>query len=189
MIYKIELYKGSELHVRARKQKQLFLGALVLACVLYAVGTYNNPSFFDQGFVFFIVLWCLCVPVAFNGAVCESISEAYTEQQRMHKTSPHAKYKNETTPNEVALDGASSKATLNYSEEKDLTRSSNTVTHSINTHTWYIAGFVAILTIPTIAAIYAVIATDQPAYLLTLVFAGYFGFRNHKLYSELKTPL
>lgn len=178
MINKIELYKGSELHVRARKQKQLFLGALVLACVLFAVGTYNNPSFFDQGFVFFIVLWCLCVPVAFNGAVCESISEAYTEQQRIHKTSPRAKSENEMT-----LD----KATPNYPQVKDLEHLSNTAGHSINTHTWYIAGFVAILTIPTIAAIYAVIATGQPAYLLTLVFAGYFGFRNHKLYSELKT--
>lgn len=189
MIYKIELYKGSELHVRARKQKQLFLGALVLACVLYAVGIYNNPNFFDQGLVFFIVLWCLCVPVAFNGAVCESISEVYAEQQRMHQTLPHAKYKNETTPNEIALDGASNKAPLNYSEEKDLTRSSNTVTHSINTHAWYVVSFVAILTIPAIAAICAVVVTSQPAYLLILIFAGYFGFRNHKLYSELKTSL
>ena len=189
MTFKVELYKGSELHIRARKQKQLFLGALVLACVLYAVGTYNNPNFFDQGLVFFILLWCLCLPVAFNGAVCESISEAYTEQQRMHQTLPHAKSENETTPNEVALDGVSSEAPLNYSEEKDLTRSSNTVTRSTNTHTWYVVSFVAILAIPTIAAICAVVTTGQPAYLLILIFAGYFGFRNHKLYSELKAAL
>lgn len=188
MTFKVELYKGSELHIRARKQKQLFLGALILACVLYAVGTYNNPSFFDQGLVFFILLWCLCLPVAFNGAVCESISEAYTEQQRMHQTLPHAKSKNRAVSNEATLNEASDEIPLNHSQEKDLEPPSN-VAHSANTHTWYVISFVAILAIPTIAAICAVVTTSQPAYLLILIFAGYFGFRNHKLYSELKAAL
>lgn len=79
MAYKIEFHKGSELHVRARKQKQLFLGGLIVACILYAIGTYNNPSFFEKGATFFVLLWCLCIPVAFNGAVCESIAEFYIE--------------------------------------------------------------------------------------------------------------
>lgn len=189
MTFKVELYKGSELHIRARKQKQLFLGALVLACVLYAVGAYNNPSFFDQGLVFFILLWCLCLPVAFNGAVCESISETYTEQQRIHQTLPHAKSENGAVSHEATLNEASDEIPLNHSQEKALACPPNTAAHSSNTHTWYVISFVAILAIPTIAAICAVVTTSQPAYLLILIFAGYFGFRNHKLYSELKAAL
>lgn len=79
MAYKIEFRKGSELHVRARKQKQLFLGGLIVTCILYAIGTYNDPSFFEKGATLFVLLWCLCIPVAFNGVVCESIAESYME--------------------------------------------------------------------------------------------------------------
>ena len=85
MAYKIEFHKGSELHVRARKQKQLFFGGLVLACILYAIGTYNDPSFFQAWFVLFAVLWCLCIPIAFNGAVCESIAEVYIERDTIER--------------------------------------------------------------------------------------------------------
>lgn len=85
MAYNIEFHKGSELHVRARKQKQLFFGGIVLACILYAIGTYNDPSFFQTWFVLFVVLWCLCVPAAFNGAVCESIAEVFIEHDTIER--------------------------------------------------------------------------------------------------------
>ena len=155
MAYKIEFHKGSELHVRARKQKQLFFGGLVLACILYAIGTYNDPSFFQAWFVLFAVLWCLCIPIAFNGAVCESIAEVYIERDTIERNAT----------------------------ECDTSSSAN---QPIFNSAWYTISFIAILGVPSVAAIIAVALTLQPAYLLIVIVAVYFAIRNHKLYNALQ---
>mgnify|MGYP000040161277 CR=1 FL=1 len=77
MAFKMELYKGGELHYRAARQRRYFVGAFVLCVVLFVVGCLNNAQFFDQAGALFILLWLLCLSLAFHGAVCESYAEQF----------------------------------------------------------------------------------------------------------------
>ena len=77
MAFKMELYKGRELHYRAARQRRYFVGAFVLCVVLFVVGCINNAQFFDQAGALFILLWLLCLSLAFHGAVCESYAEQF----------------------------------------------------------------------------------------------------------------
>ena len=47
----------------------------MVVCILYAVGTYNDPAFFDRGAVLFALLWCMSLPLVFNGTACERYAE------------------------------------------------------------------------------------------------------------------
>ena len=67
MAFKMELYKGGELHYRAARQRRYFVGAFVLCVVLFVVGCINNAQFFDQAGALFILLWLLCLSLAFHG--------------------------------------------------------------------------------------------------------------------------
>ena len=66
MAFKMELYKGGELHYRAARQRRYFVGAFVLCVVLFVVGCLNNAQFFDQAGALFILLWLLCLSLALS---------------------------------------------------------------------------------------------------------------------------
>ncbi len=71
MAYTYEPYKGSKLHVQAQRQKQFFLAGLIIICLLFALAYAQHIALWESCSTLFILLWCLCMPLAFNGAVCE----------------------------------------------------------------------------------------------------------------------
>lgn len=82
MAYKFELHPGGELKIRARKQKQYFLGGLIAVCILYAIGSYQDPDFFGTYSTLLVLLIPLCAALGFHGAFCESYAEAFAESSK-----------------------------------------------------------------------------------------------------------
>lgn len=82
MAYKFELHPGGELRIRARKQKQYFFGGLILVCILYAIGSYQDPNFFGTYSTLLVLLIPLCAALGFHGAFCESYAEAFAESSK-----------------------------------------------------------------------------------------------------------
>lgn len=86
MAFKMELRKGGELHFRSRRQKSFFIGLLIVVCILYAVGGFSDISFFERTEVLFSLMWVLCLPLIFNGAVCEACTEGTPQKEKYHRS-------------------------------------------------------------------------------------------------------
>lgn len=85
MAFKAELRKGGELHFRSRRQKSFFIGLLIAVCILYAVGGFSDASFLERTGVLFALIWALCLPLVFNGAVCEACTEDAPQKDKYRR--------------------------------------------------------------------------------------------------------